>query len=394
MVAIDGRKLYNSGYYLTYDEGEYKSNRAGDTYEISEEVWTGFVKADYQFEAGSTLITGNLGLQAVNSDQGAEGFEATGSSGGVVATPVSASTSYTDWLPSFNMTIAITDDQAIRLGASRTMTRTRMDDLKPGTSVVFTPDNNIEGANLERSPWSATTGNPYLEPIKVDQYDLAWEWYFAADGYVSAAYFLKDLVNWQTTTKVAEDFTPFYYPELGTVYTFDGYYETTVETQGGQIDGFELQAALPFSVFTEALDGFGLLGHYTWLNNDLKINGSVASVIGLSEESWGLTAYFERAGFQARVSGQYRSDYTAEIRGGNNGLTTDSVLDTELWDAEISYDFGKGGFSGAWEGLSVFLSGTNLTNEPYVQYTNSDPRQITRYSNYGTNYMLGASYRF
>lgn len=394
MVAIDGRKLYNSGYYLTYDEGDFKANRAADTYEISEEVFTGFVKADYQFEAGSTLITGNVGLQAVNTDQSSKGFGAQGSPTGVIATPVSEGTSYTDWLPSFNMTIAITDDQAIRLGASRTMTRTRMDKLKPGSSIVFDPGNNIPTADLERSPWSANSGNPYLEPIKVNQYDLAWEWYFAPDGYVSVSYFLKDLANWQTTGKVATDFSPFYYPELGTVYTFDGYSETTIETQGGRIDGVEFQAALPFNVFSEALDGFGLLGYYTWLNNDLKIDGSVASVIGLSDESWGLTAYYERNGFQARVSGQYRSDYTAEIRGGNNGLSTDQVLDTELWDAQVSYDFGKGGFGGAWEGLSVFLSGTNLTNEPYVQYTNSDPRQITRYSNYGRNYMLGASYRF
>jgi len=174
MVAIDGRKLYNSGYYLTYDEGEFKANRAADTYEISEEVLTGFVKADYQFEAGSTLITGNVGLQAVNSDQSAKGFGAQGSPTGVIATPVSESTSYTDWLPSFNMTIAITDEQAIRLGASRTMTRTRMDKLKPGSSIVFDPGNNIPSADLERSPWSASAGNPGLEPIRSRSTSTTW----------------------------------------------------------------------------------------------------------------------------------------------------------------------------------------------------------------------------
>jgi len=94
------------------------------------------------------------------------------------------------------------------------------------------------------------------------------------------------------------------------------------------------------------------------------------------------------------VSGNYRSDYTAEVRGGNNGLSTTSVLATELWDAQLSYDFGQAGFSGPLEGLSVFLSGTNLTNEPYVQYENNDERQVTRYSNYGRNYQLGLRYKF
>ena len=99
-------------------------------------------------------------------------------------------------------------------------------------------------------------------------------------------------------------------------------------------------------------------------------------------------------GFEARVSGNYRSDYTAEVRGGNNGLQTTSVLATELWDAQIGYDFGRGGFSGALGGLGVFLSGTNLTNEPYVQFEHNDERQITRYSNYGRNYQLGLRYKF
>jgi iron complex outermembrane receptor protein len=126
----------------------------------------------------------------------------------------------------------------------------------------------------------------------------------------------------------------------------------------------------------------------------VKVEDQQVDIIGLSDESYGITAYFEKMGFEARVSGNYRSDYTAEVRGGNNGLQNTSVLATELWDAQIGYDFGRGGFSGALGGLAVFLSGTNLTNEPYVQFENNDERQITRYSNYGRNYQLGLRYKF
>jgi len=201
-------------------------------------------------------------------------------------------------------------------------------------------------------------------------------------------------VSWQTTGRLPEDFTPFYYPELGTVYTFDGYSEQTIESGGGDIFGTELQFALPFNLLTEFLDGFGILGYYTHLDNDVRVAGQQANIIGLSDESYGVTVYFEKMGFEARVSGNYRSDYTAEVRGGNNGLQNTSVLETELWDAQIGYDFGRGGFSGALGGLSMFLSGTNLTNEPYVQFENNDERQITRYSNYGRNYQLGLRYKF
>jgi iron complex outermembrane receptor protein len=407
MVAIDGRALYRSGYYQEVSEGETKADRAADTYTITEKVTTGYAQLNYDYDYDGVRIAGNLGLQYVHSDQQADGFGAQGSSTGVVATPVSADYSYDDLLPSFNMGIGLTDDVTVRLGASRTMTRTRLDRLKPGSSIVFNYGNNIPGATIERSPWSADSGNPYLEPIKVDQFDLAVEYYFAPDGYVSASLFKKDLANWQTQGSVPTDFTQFYYPGLipagdpnlvrcapTGVCTFDGYSKTTIETQGGSIDGIEFQAALPFNIFTDVLDGLGLLGYYTTIDNKLTINGQEAAVIGLSDRSWGLTGYFERWGFQARVSASYRSDYTAEVRGLSNSLSTDRVLETELLDAQVSYDFGQGGFDGWLSGLMVSLSGQNLTDEPYVQFTNNDPRQITRYSSYGATYMFGVRYRF
>ncbi|MDH4073222.1 MAG: TonB-dependent receptor, partial [Gammaproteobacteria bacterium] len=395
MVAIDGRALYDSGYYLTYDEGDFKANRAADTYTIFEKITTGFAQVDFKADVVDDMVlTGNAGVQIVRTDQDAEGFGAQGSPTGTIAVPVKDGKTYTDVLPSLNISLAVTDSQTIRIGAARVMTRTRLDKLKPGSSIVFNPGNNIPSADLERSPWSAQSGDPQLEPIKADQYDLGYEYYFANDGYVAAGYFIKNLVNWQTTGKVAKDFTEFYYPELGTVYTFDGYSEQTIETDGGQIDGLEFQFALPFRVMTDYLDGFGLLGYYTRVNNDLEIDGNPAQVIGLSDESYGLTGYFEKWGFSARVSGQYRSEYTAEVRAGNNGLQNTKVLATELWDAQVSYDFGAAGFEGALGGLSVFASGNNLTNEPYVQYANNDKRQIERYSEYGINYQIGVRYRF
>jgi iron complex outermembrane receptor protein len=407
MIAINGRGLYNSGYYQTVSEGETKADRAADTYTITEEVITGYAQLNYDYDYEGVRISGNLGLQYVHSDQQADGFGAQGSSTGVVAIPVSEGYSYDDLLPSFNMALGLTDEVTVRLGASRTMTRTRLDRLKPGSSIVFNYGNNIPGATIERSPWSANSGNPYLEPIKVDQFDLALEYYFAPEGYVAASLFKKDLANWQTNGSVPMDFTQFYYPGLipandpalqtcppKGVCTFDGFSNTTIETQGGTIDGIEFQAALPFNIFTDVLDGFGVLGYYTSIDNKLTINGQQAAIIGLSDRSWGVTGYFEKWGFQARISNSYRSDYTAEVRGLSNTLQTDRVLETELLDAQVSYDFGQGGFDGWLGGLMIFASGQNLTDEPYVQFTNNDPRQITRYSSYGATYMVGARYRF
>jgi iron complex outermembrane recepter protein len=411
MVAIDGRRLYRSGYYTEVSEGETKADRAADTYTITEKVTTGYAQLNFDTDYDGVRVSGNLGLQYVDSDQSADGFDAVGANvngqPAVVAQAVSYSHDYGDWLPSFNLALGFTDDLTVRLGASRTMTRTRLDRLKPGSSIVFNYGNNQPGADISRSPWSANAGDPYLEPIKVDQYDLAVEYYFAPDGYVAASYFMKNLVNWQTSGSIPMDFTQYYYPGLipagdpnlvncppDGVCTYDGYRNLTLETQGGTIDGVEFQGALPFNIFADVLDGFGLLGYYQTLENKLTINGQEAQVVGLSDRSWGLTAYFEKWGFQARVSTSYRSDYAAEYRGLSNSLGVTQVLETELLDAQVSYDFGQAGFDGWLGGLMIFASGQNLTDEPYKEFFQNDTRQVKRYSSYGSTYQLGLRYRF
>jgi iron complex outermembrane receptor protein len=407
MVAIDGPALYRSGYYTEVSEGLTNAGRLADTYTIGEEVVTGYAQLNYDHDYHGVRVAGNVGLQYVDSTQNSDGFGAQVASGGVVATPVSAEHDYADWLPSFNMALGFTDDLTLRLGASRTMTRTRLDRLKPSSSIEFFYGNNQPGADINRSPWSAESGNPYLEPIKVDQFDMSLEYYFAPDGWVALAYFKKNLKNWQTQGSVPTDFTEYYFPGLippgdpnlvlcapTGVCTFDGYSDATIESEGGTIDGIELQAGLPFNVFTDALDGLGLLGYYTAIENKLTIDGQEAQVVGLSDRSWGLTAYFERWGFQARVSTSYRSDYPAEYRGLSNTLGVTQVLETELLDAQVSYDFGQGGFDGWLSGLMITLAGQNLTDEPYKEFFQNDERQVKRYSSYGATYTLGVRYRF
>jgi len=407
MVAIDGPALYRSGYYTEVSEALTNASRLADTYTIGEEVVTGYAQLNFDHDYDGVRVAGNIGLQYVDSTQTSDGFGAQVASGGVVATPVSVEYDYADWLPSFNMALGFTDDLTLRLGASRTMTRTRLDRLKPSSSISFFYGNNQPGADIDRSPWSANAGNPYLEPIKVDQFDMSLEYYFAPDGWVALGYFKKNLKNWQTQGSVPTDFTPYYFPGLippgdpnrllcppTGVCTFDGYSTTTVESEGGNIDGIEFQAGLPFNIFADVLDGFGLLGYYTAIENKLTINGAEAQVVGLSDRSWGLTGYFEKWGFSARVSTSYRSDYAAEYRALSNALGVTQVLETELLDAQVSYDFGQGGFDGWLGGLSLYLAGQNLTDEPYKEFFQNDERQVKRYSSYGATYTMGVRYRF
>ena len=48
----------------------------------------------------------------------------------------------------------------------------------------------------------------------------------------------------------------------------------------------------------------------------------------------------------------------------------------------------------AFKGLSLYVQGSNLTDEPFVQYFGDDDRRIRNYHTYGRNFMAGATWKF
>ena len=66
-------------------------------------------------------------------------------------------------------------------------------------------------------------------------------------------------------------------------------------------------------------------------------------------------------------------------------------VDGDLVDAQIGYSVTEGPLSG----LSVNLSGSNLTNEPFVLYQVGAPAfDIIKYEKYGAVYSLSLRYKF
>ncbi|MEO0975527.1 MAG: hypothetical protein AAFX85_20745, partial [Pseudomonadota bacterium] len=90
--------------------------------------------------------------------------------------------------------------------------------------------------------------------------------------------------------------------------------------------------------------------------------------------------------------GRKRSSFLTEARGLSLALTPTEDQGSELWDAQIAYDFGAGGFE-RLSGLRVALQGQNLTNETTV-LTNDDTREITQFQTFGATYLLRINYQF
>ncbi|SNT13156.1 TonB-dependent receptor domain-containing protein [Sphingopyxis indica] len=390
MVSFDSWRYYNDDNYTLTDEAGWTPGRIFNDYMIHEKVLTGFVQADFDTAAGNAPVRGNIGMQIVHSDQTGSSYYAQVVGGRTQSTPVTDGATYTEILPSLNLTVEFADNTFLRFGAARVLARARMDQLKPGGGVNFDASKR-NNTDINASPWSLDLGNAKLRPLMADTVDIALEKYFGQGAYVSVAGFYKYLENYIYRQNSAFDFTGFEVPDGGSVATYEGIAKQWLNGNGGHVYGAEASLSLPFATFSQSLDGFGILASGSFTKSRVREgNADPISLPGLSRWVVNGTAYFEKDGFQARASGRYRSKFLAEVSGLSLARDMFMAKSELVVDAQIGYTFQ----SGPLEGLGILLQGSNLTNEPFVTYYNDDPRQIRDYQNYGRNFMAGITYKF
>ncbi|NNJ64832.1 MAG: TonB-dependent receptor [Xanthomonadales bacterium] len=401
VVAYDGIRMYQDGFYIASDAQELETGRLGDTYTVSEELTTAFLMLDFDTDIGNGMLYGNVGLQYLDVDQESAGFGTyTGPDLYVLAQPIVDGDSYSEWLPSLNMAYDFDNGHVLRFAASKTMSRPRMDDLRSNQQVSFSFNlAQITSDDPRNSSWSGSAGNARLRPLEANQLDLAWDWYFAQDGIFSAALFYKDLKNWHRAGQFIADFSDFYIPGYHQVVDENGVVQTPATFEGlvsfredgltGDVTGLELQTIFPFRLLWDPLDGLGMIATATFIDGDLDDGTRVP---GLSDENYSLTMFYERGGFEVRVGATKRTEYLTENRGISLSLQPTTDQGATLWDAQMSYDFGHR-FDGWLGGLSLALQGQNLTDEDTLQ-TNEDSREVVLYQTFGANYLLTAVYKF
>ncbi|MBL4909482.1 MAG: TonB-dependent receptor [Alteromonadaceae bacterium] len=403
IIAYDGIGLYTNGFYNSTDGSLSDTDRKGDSYAISEKVFTAYAKLDIEAELGNVLVSGNLGVQVINVDQSASGSNTiSGGNGLVVATAVTDGAIYTDILPTLNLSFEIAESQFIRTAISKVQSRPRMDQMKPNNVVNFDfNDSKVSSTDVQNSPWSGKKGNAKIRPLEANQFDLSYENYFADDGYFAVSFFFKDLTNWQKQANAVVDFSDVYIPGFHQSSDatgnqppaqFTGGVSTTSDGLTGFVRGYEAQASIPLRYLHKSLEGFGVVASATFLNGALDVpKGDDGSIPGLSKESYSGTVYYEHEGFEVRVSATKRSKFSTQTRGLSLSLSDTVDEGATLVDAQISYDFSKAGIP-SLEGLTVSLQGQNLTNENTIQ--SNGTFQVTKFQSFGSNYLLNVNYKF
>ncbi len=382
-------------FYLTQRNGQADWSR---NYTVREKVPVAYLKFNIDTTMGDIPLRGNVGVQAVRTDQSSVALQTNGDE---LVGRISDGTKYTKVLPSLNLVAEIADKQYLRFGLAKTMARGRIDDEKVATSagVALVNDGPAAGQVL----WSGSGGNPKLKPYIAVGADLSWEKYFGTASYVAAAVFNKNLLNYiYNQTTLDYDFSKYTNdnPTLTPTST-RGSFTRPENGTGGKMQGLELSGALELGLLTRALDGFGVQANFSLTNSTLPVSavstipGSPSTLPGLSRKVANLALYYEKYGWSVRIAERYRSSFTGEAVALFDQLGYTKVLADRQTDFQLGYAFEHG----AWNGLSVLLQVNNLTNSPMkTQQIAALPNSVKvarplEYDKFGRTVMFGVNYK-
>jgi iron complex outermembrane recepter protein len=384
IVSYDARDLIADG-TLVLDRN-LSPDIPAKAFRVTEDLMTAYLQADIEQEMGSGTLTGNIGVQAIHTDQESSGTVFAGG----VARSVRSGANYWDILPSLNLSMRFDSDFVIRFAASRQIQRPRLDDLR--VAVSYGINNNAADSPTGLAPFiDGSGGNPQLRPYRANAFDLNFEKYFGQSGVISLQLFHKDVKSYIDRTRFPFDFAGYPLPTGLPPATLIGRLESSFNTGGGKLYGGELAVTLPFSNFSSALDGFGITGGVGYTKTKVKdAQGNVDQIPGYSKWVANGTAYFEKWGFNARGSVRYRSTFLGDFTGFGGSPTRRTALAEMIVDGQIGYDFQEGS---ALQGLSLYLQGQNLTDERFAS-VGASRNQVIDYQIYGRRFLAGFTYKF
>ena len=367
-------------YFAPFNPDPTQSYNVGQSWGVSENITTGYVRADLDHQlSSSVMLRGNVGLQIQHTDQTSTGI--VGYNGSV--SPISVGKTYNDVLPQLNLAFELPNDEIVRFAVAKQIMRPRLEDLNAGFNF------NVDTGT--RLP-SGSGGNPMLNPWRANAVDIDFEKYFGKKAYVSAAAYYKQLTSYIYSESNTYDFSRW---TPGTVASTNyGQYTSQYNGQGGTVKGLEFAGSLPFDMLSPTLRGFGLQANASFNDSAITVFSSSFDVgnpiplPGMSKRDASLTAYYEYGGFSARLSERYRSEFVGEIANFAQNRNLRFIAPETIVDAQIDYTFSEGRF----KDLGLYLQLGNLTDAAYKTYQGT-PNQPLEYAKYGRTMLFGLSYK-
>ncbi|MEM1088379.1 MAG: TonB-dependent receptor, partial [Pseudomonadota bacterium] len=154
---------------------------------------------------------------------------------GSTVQPVTESASYSNWLPSVDVSVEVKEDMILRGSYSRTLARTGYNNLFASATVNTPPGPTFLGNTV-----TGQSGNPGLVPLESDNFDLSWEWYFDTSSFVSVGAFEKRVRNFVGTGQTTRSLFDLRDPTSGAAGTRSGDAVAALNNLGVQISDVNL----------------------------------------------------------------------------------------------------------------------------------------------------------
>jgi iron complex outermembrane receptor protein len=313
-------------------------------------------------------------------------------------TTVTGGDDYTEWLPSFNMVMNLSDDLLLRGGIFRGMSRPDPADMGYGRRFNVDDDDATSIADLVGS--AVATGNPDLEPLMSWNFDIALEWYPNPDTILGAGLYYKSFQGGFENIQRVETFEVDGEPVPANVTT------TQTDSDTSTLWGVELSLAHSFSYLEGALSGLGVKAGLNIAESDFEFEDSTfgaavlvdedgnvlsqrvglippADLFGFSDLVFSGQVYYGIGDWDFQLIYKYRSEYFQQF------ISTPGIV---RYIGENSVVEARVGWS-VTDSVTVTFEALNIFDEPKTQYI---PVQssISEVNSYGPRLFLGVKAKF
>ena len=390
-TAIDSRAwrdTFNFPDFVTFCNIECGANRN----QLLEEVSSGYGMLSFDSgDAWSIPVRGDLGVRYVYTRQSAVGYipiaQPMGSQPAAIGSRRDVDQNYDDWLPSLNVVFELNPDLQLRFSAAKVMSRAELGSLTPSIAATPTTQN-------------ATVNNPLLDPIRAATADLGLEWYFRPGSLLSVAYFYKDIETYIQRITSDEPWPSLGLPDsllVGTPANPSSIFHVArlENTDGGPLNGIELNAQVQFDWLDGFWSSFGVLANYTHVESEIEyiltsVNGvptvtTTNDLVDLSPNSASGTLFFDNGTFSIRTTASYRDNYIRAIPASLGSDVRANKANTFV-DASAGWNIN--------DNFSVIFEAQNLTDERNTLYIDSQRQDTLFQTEIGRTFTLGATYKF
>ncbi len=324
-----------------------------------------YAQADLDGEMFGLKYRGNAGVRVLHTSQTGEGME---SVNGAAPTAVSGGASYTKALPSMNLIFGLDEEQKhqVRFSLARAMSRAPMDEMRASRQI------SMDTTPGSQQPLTGSAGNPGLLPMMANQADLAYQWYFDKGSLFSAALFYKQIGSYIGITT-----------DTTTIGNRQAVITRSINGEGGYVRGLELVYQHAFTRLPAPFDGLGVAANWSYNESDIHEYTNDYPMEGLMRNNGGVTLWYEKNGFEARLSANYHSPFVRMPRW-TAGYMAENGEETYV-TANFSYYLTPQ--------LQLRVGLDNITNQKVV-YTQNANAYMQNVMEYGRRYNVGLSYKF